>query len=51
MQVFQDYMKANYELTGRLAKMIDDFVDYDEAKSTADSLEQKLELPVTASTQ
>jgi len=23
MQVFQDYMKANYELTGRLAKMID----------------------------
>jgi uncharacterized membrane-anchored protein YjiN (DUF445 family) len=49
MQPFRDYAKANAELTSRIAKMIDDFVDYDEAKSKAESLEQKLELPVVAS--
>lgn len=49
MQAFQDYVKANCELTSRIAKMIDDFVDYDEAKSRAESLEQKLELPAVAS--
>jgi len=49
MQPFQDYVKANCELTSKLARMIDDFVDYDEAKSEAESLEQKLELPAVAS--
>jgi hypothetical protein len=45
MPPFRDYVKANVELTSELARMISDFVDYDEAKSTADALEQKLELP------
>lgn len=49
MQTYRDYVKANCVLTSRIAKMIDDFVDYDEAKSKAESLEQKLELPVVAS--
>jgi light-regulated signal transduction histidine kinase (bacteriophytochrome) len=49
MQAYRDYVKTNCELTSRIAKMIDDFVDYDEAKSRAESLEQKLELPVVAS--
>jgi light-regulated signal transduction histidine kinase (bacteriophytochrome) len=49
MQAYRDYVKANCELTSRIAEMIDDFVDYDEAKSKAESLEQKLELPVVAS--
>ena len=45
LQPYRDYAKANYELTSKLAKMISDFVDYDEAKSKAESLELKLELP------
>ena len=49
MQGYRDYVKANCELTSRIAKMIEDFVDYDEAKSKADSLGQKLDLPVVAS--
>jgi len=49
MQGYQGYVKANCELTSRIAKMIDNFVDYDEAKSKAASLEQKLELNVVAS--
>ena len=48
MQAYRDYVKANCELTSRIAKMIDDFVDYDEAKSKAESLEQRLELPTVA---
>jgi len=48
MQAYRDYVKANCELTSRIAKMIEDFVDYDEAKSKAESLEQKLELPTIA---
>jgi hypothetical protein len=49
MQPFRDYVKANAELTSKLARMISDFVDYDEAKSKAESLEQKLDLPAVAS--
>jgi hypothetical protein len=49
MQPFRDYVKANAELTSRIASMIDDFVDYDEAKLKANSLEQRLELPAVAS--
>jgi hypothetical protein len=44
MQTFRDYAQTNYELAKRTADLIRDFVDYDEAKSTAESLEQKLEL-------
>jgi hypothetical protein len=49
MQPFRDYVKANAELTSKLARLISDFVDYDEAKSKAESLDQKLELPAVAS--
>jgi chaperonin cofactor prefoldin len=49
MPEYRDYVKANYELTSRIAQMIHDFVDYDKAKSTADLLEQKLQLPATQS--
>ena len=48
MQAYRDYAKANRELTSRIATMMNDFVDYDEAKSKAASLEQKLELPIVA---
>ena len=47
MQPYRDYVRANRELTEKLARMISDFVDYDNAKSKADALEQKLELPAT----
>ncbi len=49
MKGYQDYAKANRELTSSIARMIDDFVDYYEAKSKANSLEQRLELPAVAS--
>lgn len=45
MQPYQEYARANRELTSRIATMLDDFVDYDQAKSKAETLEQKLELP------
>jgi hypothetical protein len=48
MQAYRDYVKGNAELTSRIAKMIGDFVEYDEAKSKVESLEQRLELPVAA---
>lgn len=48
MQAYRDYAHANQELTSRIAKMIDDFADYDEAKSKSTTLEQKLELPTVA---
>jgi len=47
MQAYRNYVKANSELTGKIAKMIGDFVDYDEAKSNAEALEQRLELPAS----
>jgi hypothetical protein len=46
MPAYRDYVRANCELTSKIARMIHDFVDYDEAKSKAESLEQQLELPV-----
>ena len=49
LQTYRDYAQANAKLASHIAKMIDDFVDYDEAKSKAESLEQKLELPAVAS--
>jgi hypothetical protein len=47
MPPFRDYAKANYALASKLADMIRDFVDYDQSKSVAVALEQKLEIPVT----
>lgn len=44
MQTFRDYARTNYELAKRTADLIRDFVEYDEAKSMAESLEEKLEL-------
>ena len=48
MQTYREYARASYDLTNNLAELIDDFVDYDEAKSQADSLEHRLELPAAA---
>ncbi len=45
MQTYRDHVRGSYDLTSDLAEMIDDVVDYDKAKSQADSLEQRLELP------
>lgn len=45
MKAYQDYARSNYLLTSKTYDVIRDLVDYDEAKSTADSLEQKLSLP------
>jgi len=44
MQTFRDYARTNYDLAKRTADLIRDVVDYDEAKSRAESLEQKREL-------
>jgi hypothetical protein len=44
MQTFRDYARTNFELAKRTADLIRDFVEYDEAKSIAESLEEKLEL-------
>ena len=45
LQAYRDYAQANAKLASHIAKMIDNFVDYDEAKSKADVLEQKLGIP------
>ena len=44
MPPYVDYARANYQLSSKLLAMINDYVDYAEAKSTAEALEQKLEL-------
>jgi hypothetical protein len=44
MQTFRDYARTNYELAKRTADLIRDYVDYDEARSMAEKLEQRLEL-------
>jgi hypothetical protein len=49
MRPYREYVQDSLEMTSNLAKLIDDYVDYDEAKSQAESLEQRLELPVAAS--
>lgn len=41
---YRDYVHANSELLSKAHQMISDFVDYGEAKSKADSLEQKLSI-------
>lgn len=45
MPPYKDYAKAHFELSQKLLTMIDDYVDYAEAKSKAGALEQKLLLP------
>lgn len=45
MQQYRDYTSANDELAHRTATVISDLVEYGKAKSKADSLEKKLELP------
>jgi hypothetical protein len=44
MQTFRDYARTNYDLAKRTADLIRDVVDYDEAKSRAESLQEKREL-------
>ena len=45
MSEYREYAHANYEVANKLAGMIRDFVEYDEAQSRADALEAKLGLP------
>jgi hypothetical protein len=45
MQPYRDYTKANYELADESSKMISDLVEYGKAKTRAEALEQKLEMP------
>jgi hypothetical protein len=45
MKAYCDYAHGSYELAARTAGMIRDFVEYDKAKSLAESLEAKLSLP------
>ncbi len=51
MQAYRDYTRANYELASRTATVIGDFVEYGKARSKAESLEQKLELPATGTSE
>lgn len=44
MPPYIDYAKANYQLSEKLLATINDYVDYAEAKSQTDALEQKLAL-------
>lgn len=48
LQAYRDYTRANYELASETATVISDFVSYGKAKSKAESLEKKLELPAGA---
>lgn len=45
MKPYQDLTRATYEVNTRGARVISDLVEYGEAKSKADSLEQKMEIP------
>jgi hypothetical protein len=42
MQAYRDYSRTNYTLARKTASLIGDFVDYDRARSAAESLEHKL---------
>lgn len=44
MPEYREYAHANYEVANKLAGMVRDFVEYDEAHSRAESLEARLEL-------
>jgi len=43
-QTYRDYVRTNYELISDPSKMIGECVDYDQAKSKAEALEQQLNL-------
>jgi hypothetical protein len=45
LTAFREYAHGSYEYAARTAGMIRDFVEYDKAKSMAESLEAKLSLP------
>ncbi len=49
MQPYRDYVDANLDVMTRARDAIADFVSYGEARSTADDLEQKLEMSSSAS--
>ena len=51
MPEYKDYVRANYDVMTRAHDAISDFVEYGEARTTADDLEQKLELPSDASSE
>ena len=46
MLAYEDYARGNYELASQTSQLIKDYVNYDKAKAKAQSLEQKLEVPV-----
>lgn len=48
MPAFRDYASANRQLMSKTARLISDFVDYDEAKAKANALESSLALPEVA---
>lgn len=49
MQTYREFVQSNQRLINKAHEAIDDFVDYDEAKAKADSLEKDLQLPAEAS--
>jgi len=49
MGPYRDLVQATHEYASRTAEMIGDFVEYDKAKSRAEFLQRKLELPPTVS--
>ena len=46
---YVNYTKANLQLSDKMLAMIEDYVDYAQAKGTVEDLEQKLEVPTTTS--
>jgi hypothetical protein len=48
MPQYQEYVHANRELMTKTARLISEFSDYSEAKTMANELEKKLELPAVA---
>jgi len=45
---YREYVHANRELMMKTARLISEFADYSEAKTVANELEKKLELPTVA---
>jgi phosphatidylserine/phosphatidylglycerophosphate/cardiolipin synthase-like enzyme len=46
MPAYQDYARGNYELASRISELINDYVNYDKARSQSMAFEQKLQMPV-----
>lgn len=49
MPAYREYVRTNQRLIDKAHQTIDNFVDYDEARAKADSLEKQLQLPTEAS--